>query len=981
MRLSTRTADAQFMPLSTLSYRTYCTGSSYGATDACQAGTPWSGTQKVTRSMESALSSFGKSSCQHSTAKVTGGVAWVDMNITDKEAQLGWNKAVSWFSGDHVERIKCRINTAMTCGFQPHDTTWKLEAWIPIELLEFITSNVVGLSQERADTNAAGTRPVLTRLHKMSQQDGLIAPSEAHFETGDILSGFRMYAGFNDITKLAYSSLVEFLAGAYCDSRLRIYGYSSPDNKIAPRTKSRTNEEDLQEEFNETTESPDIPNSLSPSRVTAAPDRALRSSVKRTEKDMAAIEDEIERGRKAGSMHPEADDDKAANKMSINVHIGPKIINVAASLDVKDTINEKSAVARHFAAETRPVLTTEAEVNLDLAAGVMKESIKQSFAGLPGPFECNLPLKWTEEIKDAVKEESDNERDHRLNAFLKSSEIGLDEAKRARMICTAGQKDAGANAQFVSPFEGGFKQCYPWFITKGLTTQETDRKVFMMMKCVKDNMTANRVFDNAVKASNGADWWPAGRHKEALVSIDFDAMDSTWTLKEKKLIVGIVQDCATVLMEKSVAEYTKSWDPILDAKKHKVKIEMLWSWIELETKDAILFSGERGTSIYNRLLVLCIRTAEIIRVYGIDEARVFWGTRLARTKATPKASEVDDGRHICPMYDIGDGDDEGMNTDAYADEQAMRTAYKAYGKSITVVFDYSCTKLEILSRYHASTKSGTYNVVKLKKNFQRCVMGCVGRHPLDEMGEGVATLKPAQTAEVATTLFYRAMAASQTMGLRWYAFHVACFQAARAKEAGHDVVEYDENSKRKFSQADQVFGELKQYHNTNESLTALETRVSDCLNNANVSSGVMVDWCMFGSKTNLNCKTFNIFKEEWKVFDDASRERVITADDFTNPGQLVEDLRISAAIAKIIGVSTKLMTCCYIRTPPQPSCSGATCSKESGIEGSGVTAVFTADKGGIAAKAEHPEPRAGCQHHGRATRATAPTVTGRTLLE
>jgi len=295
-----------------------------------------------------------------------------------------------------------------------------------------------------------------------------------------------------------------------------------------------------------------------------------------------------------------------------------------------------------------------------------------------------------------------------------------------------------------------------------------------------------------------------------------------------ELVVDIVRSSVSLVIDE--LEMTSvPVDPLLDApgfseRKGQIIWELKDFVVTLDKDDGILFSGERGTSIYNRLLVRILRGAEILRFRGKSATLAYYirGAKMSLINGVldgllTECSNIDDIFHVCGQeqfdlstltqtdrylqmmldvdeefrdFDYGDGDDTAFDARDYNGADEIVSAYVCYGKTIEpVVSEDGCT-LEVLSRCLFLAKSGKlYAMVKIKKNLQRLVLAPIQPQLVD--GCVAAKLNGSQYAEIATSCYNKALAARQTMFVRYYAVAVGDSNARRARESGCNEVVYD----------------------------------------------------------------------------------------------------------------------------------------------------------------------------------------------
>jgi len=210
-------------------------------------------------------------------------------------------------------------------------------------------------------------------------------------------------------------------------------------------------------------------------RISEAPTRALRESVKMVEKSTASLEKSIERGfRKVTDLE---DADRKLQKQSDFQH-GPAAFQCTASLDPESKVNQTKAMERHLADGTRHAYTDAAKQRFHISAKICKNVIQEAFKqAVFEQFkgEVKLPAKWSELTRQKAREEAAygatlhmdadgksvepnlNEADsfyrsYKLQGHCKSGEIGLPADKRPRAIGNPGPSDAAASAAVCVSF-------------------------------------------------------------------------------------------------------------------------------------------------------------------------------------------------------------------------------------------------------------------------------------------------------------------------------------------------------------------------------------------------------------------------------------------------------------------------------------------------------------------------------------------------
>jgi len=612
-------------------------------------------------------------------------------------------------------------------------------------------------------------------------------------------------------------------------------------------------------------------------RISTAADRDLRKGVTVKIYTEDVHQDLVERGRTRAPLAMTTDEPDFQRD---TICTGPMLADVTAPLDSNSHINERKALCRHLSAQTKIKPSPDAVERQKVAWAIMTRAITLRFDEALYYPEAALPKKWSEGMRDLANERMSETGELKLQGFVKPREIGLPETKLPRAIGNPGTDAAARWASRVSVFEHLFCALFPSFMMKGLTQEEQDEKVMDM-----------------IQANPEMEWG----------SIDFSAMDSSWTLPEKKEVVKLVRDISAIFVA-SQDVHVETLDP---SDLEKVKWYFRTLAVHIPIEDCILFSGERGTSIFNRLLVLNLRTSEIIRKLGVSAAEDFWQARW--TKAEPdlvwEASDGDLGRkkrRFAPawLYDIGDGDDSAFNNFVhtvngkcrfYEDAQDAIDSYKAYGKTIEPVL--AVGKIEILSRFSMETKGANarpIHLVKMPKNLQRLCMSTVDPRIFDPDQSSYQITRKLY-AQLATTALTRAIAARYTMGFRWLAFHLGAWHA---EHAGEDAM---------MAFSDEW--EASQWEQ--RTLKEFVVWTAEQLQNTEVSAYAMVEWTHFG-KEMPRAKDLKAWKAEWHMFEDSARELEFCQTDFTEPLLVLERLDLSRRVAECVGIKPQLLTCCGV---------------------------------------------------------------------
>lgn len=813
----------------------------------------FSGTDKVRRTPQAFLRQIATSSLtdRANELQIVGPTVTYGIVLTDEEA--GYFREYKWFHETIAERIAMWGTLCTQLKVIKH----VLHVTLPAAIADAISTGVLRTSQERTDVNAVASTPVHTRLDALYDKP-----------TGD----FAILATESTTTAtiLAHKAAMHFAAAMVACGRAYVEGASGCLDRYVKHDDDSGDDiivqDDDQAIYDSAVEQTASHGPVIRNRESEAPARELRDSVEVRDKTGEELQYELEKGIRHGGNMPNAD--YALDRTEV-AQISPGIVECCAPMETNSKANEHKAVQRHLAAGTRHEYTDKAEVRFNDAADLVGKVIAVEFSRDTMFYGFTLPNAWSEVLKEIVVEEASNERLFKLAGFIKSGEIGLEPTKRPRLIGSTGPMEAGANAEFISLFEQMFKEVFPGFVTKGLDLEATDDKLRLLLQ---DNVRLHRT----------------------LASCDFAAMDSSWFPFEKQRIRTIVRDSVTSMIDVLTAT-VKTTDPTdLDRIRWRLK-ELV---VEVGLVDMILFSGERGTSIYNRLLVLILRTAEITRFRGAEAALNMW----AHARRSIPRSEGD--------VDVGDGDDTVFDARDYKNAEEIVDAYKAYGKTIEPVL--SSTSLEVLSRYcHLSAKGKFYALVKPKKNVQRvCYARRVPTSIIDgQVPDRLTSAK--EHAEFATALFQRAFAAAGTPVVRRLCLAAGNYQRRKAEERGSTMVTYT---------ADDLRRRPALKEREARTLREMEAEAVDYVEQATCNSFVMVHWLHFpyGTKTTPPTgKHMVAVADEWSAADKAMAEVVIQDEDLVSPESFMRRCHMTKQIAEAIGVTNPiLLKCCPLGVVP-----------------------------------------------------------------
>jgi hypothetical protein len=293
------------------------------------------------------------------------------------------------------------------------------------------------------------------------------------------------------------------------------------------------------------------------------------------------------------------------------------------------------------------------------------------------------------------------------------------------------------------------KKCFPHLVLKGMTLDQLDLRFAAF--CARAKRLGLR-----------------------LLSIDMSAMDSSWNPHNRTCVrrmIKAVVDRLESLVEASVQE-----DPT-DAASEKFRWILRHIIVELKAVDAILFSGERLTSVGNRLLMLLMVASEFLKVYGEEkgEQKI---RDMFKTPANQTPLPEDDHAHgdveaVNPVVDFGDNPDMDICTgdgddllwavpkEMYASETELQANWEDLYKLAEVCSNFDeFNDSECLSRFCISSKTAYYGIAKVKRNAGRIIA-----HKIDVPGSalianGCYTYTPTwkQWCQIATELWQRSYA-------------------------------------------------------------------------------------------------------------------------------------------------------------------------------------------------------------------------------
>lgn len=562
---------------------------------------------------------------------------------------------------------------------------------------------------------------------------------------------------------------------------------------------------------------------------------------------------------------PEEKVDDETQKVSMAI-VAPPIVEVTAGLS-NSAHNTKLGLGRHLAFANLPIVGPEAEERLNQAAGMISTALISAVQ----PEDLNeptvLPKKWGEAMREEMAERALFAERNVLKGHVKAGELMLPVEKLPRLIGNPGQETCAHNATRVGSCEKFLCRRFHKLLAKGLTPDEIDERMTSYLKQYDGHL---------------------------FYSLDFSAMDSTWTLGDRERVKAIVKRLSDALRvdEENQLNFQSPTD----------RGRIVWYFatlrVRLELEDAILFSGERATSLGNRITVLILRTAEIIRLCGADVAREFWVDMAAGLQ--PSIPET-----------IGDGDDETGTMLPGVTAESMTADYKAYGKIIEVTT--SNRSIEVLSRYHFVTNAGeVVHLPKLLKNLGRLVGTTVqGR----KVGEPVV-LSGAEGAAVATAAAERAKAADRIPGFRQFCLSVAEYWAAYAVQRGVVTTKHEDTR-----------------------MEHLEEDLIDYVKNAR-DMVEAVQPSAFHTALSLRYGQKFAGRERQRLIDAFNDwERVgagleLCDAHFNDLQYFMQSSGIGKVLQEELHLSTRLPTCCVLGVPPASRLDTPTKTTDAGVQAS-----------------------------------------------
>jgi 8-oxo-dGTP pyrophosphatase MutT (NUDIX family) len=336
-----------------------------------------------------------------------------------------------------------------------------------------------------------------------------------------------------------------------------------------------------------------------PTREPTHPDKPLRRGVKTQKKSFMQLFFDRERGEKR--VLP-GDDDYPTSVSGVIV--GVNVCNVTAAYAQCER-SELSGLQRHYG-EVRHPKTGEELGYTDkqkkymktagrVICGILTDALVRSG---PEVLQTKFPAKWKDMTVDECLEVMAQDQGKfvydMIKGFVKPREPGQPADKNARLITNPGVKATSRLLNLASTIEEVMKLEFPHLGGSGLTQDEQDARI-------ADFITH------------------AWKHGLTVYSGDFKSFDGTQKPFDREVVqVGIIQKCFL----DTVAKYAELMSPGLGEAdfvikhgidKKKIQITYHYFKVVIDVLASILFSGERLTSLGNRLLVLVCDGAEYIR--------------------------------------------------------------------------------------------------------------------------------------------------------------------------------------------------------------------------------------------------------------------------------------------------------------------------------------------------------------------------------
>lgn len=736
-------------------------------------------------------------------------------------------------------------------------TVWKVQLKIESQALSIARDRTTRAQQETISDKVAAT-PIL------SQVDSYI--------------------------KSTHQNMPVTLREKYCAICLMVAsGWAAHRVRLVNSTKSEPDTEPVQDTAREALGQEGGGKRLLKTRNNTAPHNTWRESVRVKVKSWFQLHDDVQKGQ--DRTLPGADEVKERYS---GVVTGPELFDITEGFEgSKD--DEVAGVSRHLrrlkstiSGEYLEPPTDEAEARLNRATDIICDIVSTlARIHMLSLLSWSLPKKWgpTRDIMyQRVSEVCWTVITYSLTGFCKLCELALPLNKLPRLVGSMGMLACAKDAALISCVELLFKKFLPHLVVKGKTQDGV---------CSRFAAFARR----------------AKLLGRKIVSIDMSAMDSSWTESDRARVRRVMRAIIDQLQGLLDAELQDDYVKTCSAKKRLLRWFLKYIIVELKAADAILFSGERGTSIGNRILMLITWGAELLRVYGEQDGkdkieRMFYcPTEMHETGTDerPSGQAMAHGYEVKPYEDkfpahpdmdnnIGDGDDCTLTIrdDMYASEEDFIKSWEAYYKLVEPCSAWTeTTDMECLSMMVIFVGEEAYFVPKVARNIQRLVAHKITIPPGKRIAEGNSTFEPSvkQYAEIATDLWQRSYNLRNSMVTRH--LNRAMFEYCFSKCGNHGTV-YDDDQKR----LGKVDGDVR----LGECLEAVRQNTY-----AKVHAWVMVKATHFRTIHTLTAPQVKALKAEWYEADDVWSQLELTDELCAHPDVLLDSYPIGVNVAKALG--------------------------------------------------------------------------------
>lgn len=667
----------------------------------------------------------------------------------------------------------------------------------------------------------------------------------------------------------------------------------------------------------------------------------LRSSVKVFTKSADALFLDRQCGRDVCIFD---DDDKKRHISCIIA--GPELIEIVASLS-SSVENEDSGVFRHLRVLLHPItgkpmhpdkIAFDVQARLNTASEIigdhMLDKLMQNIATVA---HFKPPEKWSADMRETVPEQCEQARlqDKRggrfrqrlLAGFNKTRELMLPYTKHARLVGTLGANCAMEDATSICPLENLMKTCYPHLITKGLTSDELDDQIAKLLLAMT-------------------------KEQAIIESIDFSAMDSSWTFQDRLRLRAIAEKLLKPI-ENALLIKLGRYDPVMAASEHQQKIIWCLKYIKvlMDPTDAILFSGERMTSLFNRLLVLILAAAEMLRIHGAVNGAAKIKHMMEGTRKVNRGDGDDAVEALAKWNKGGDYDLLTRKDGGYRDQADRICRYADMGKILEPCSGPNeTTDCEVLSRFHiwAGEFKGYIHIGKMERNMGRLIAFKVQRNGLDAETKSTQ-LSTKEIIMICTDIWQRVHTLKQTMVVRYFARAVFVHMLAKLQDKSSTTI-YDEEDKR----LGKVDGDRKMY----ECLSDIDEWIAS----ATTSAYAMVKASNFKTYDKLSRSEVEQMQVDWTMADQIMSEVEITEKHMLYPASFIQDYPIPVSVCKALGFRQECLDVATKRLRevvpldvdvPELSAPGklADVSDPTTAASTGCTRVDSASDASIAAKA------------------------------